>query len=210
MVKYKEFIREKLQKLNNLPKKWQQIIICILVMIVAIIYCFSGGEKTKIAVSEKVENGNTIISANGEDEEKNKNSKMIYSMDKDISAIKNPFSFEHEEKSDSKIMTTEEKQKDKVNTNNENIEIKTQQQQISTVNQAEKKTKKLINNKQNVYKLKAILDFNQEKVALFSINDKIYRVRQGDIVNNIKILAIEENNLILQESTGKEIKCPLT
>ena len=143
MVKYKEFIREKLQKLNNLPKKWQQVIICILVIIVAIIYCFSGGEKTKIAVSEKVENGNTIISANGEDEEKNKNSKMIYSMDKDISTIKNPFSFEHEEKSDSKIMTIEEKQKDKdkVNTNNENIEMKTQQQQISTINQNEKKVK---------------------------------------------------------------------
>ena len=104
MVKYKEFIREKLQKLNNLPKKWQQIIICILVIIVAIIYCFSGEEKTKIAVSEKVENKNTIISANGEDEEKNKNSKMIYNMDKDISTIKNPFSFEHEEKSDSKII----------------------------------------------------------------------------------------------------------
>ena len=78
MVKYKEFIREKLQKLNNLPKKWQQIIICILVIIVAIIYCFSGEEKTKIAVSEKVENKNTIISANGEDEEKN--SKMIYNI----------------------------------------------------------------------------------------------------------------------------------
>lgn len=210
MVKYKEFIREKLQKLNNLPKKWQQVIICILVIIVAIIYCFSGGEKTKIAVSEKVENGNTIISANGEDEEKN--SKMIYSMDKDISVIKNPFSFEHEEKSDSKIMTIEEKQKnkDKVNTNNENIEMKTQQQQISTINKNEKKVKKSIENEQNVYKLKAILDFNQEKVALFSINDKIYRVRQGDMVNDIKILAIGQNNLILQESTGKEVKCPLT
>lgn len=210
MVKYKEFIREKLQKLNNLPKKWQQVIICILVIIVAIIYCFSGGEKTKIAVSEKVENKNTIISANGEDEEKNKNSKMIYSMDKDISAIKNPFSFEHEEKSDSKIVTIEEKQKDKVNTNNENIEIKTQQQQTSTINKNEKKVKKSIENEQNVYKLKAILDFNQDKVALFSINDKIYRVRQGDMVNDIKILAIGQNNLILQESTGKEIKCPLT
>jgi len=212
MVKYKEFIREKLQKLNNLPKKWQQVIICILVIIVAIIYCFSGGEKTKIAVSEKVENGNTIISANGEDEEKNKNSKMIYSMDKDISIIKNPFSFEHEEKSDSKIMTIEEKQKnkDKVNTNNENIEMKTPQQQISTINQNEKKVKKSIENEQNVYKLKAILDFNQDKVALFSINDKIYRVRQGDMVNDIKILAIGQNNLILQESTGKEVKCPLT
>lgn len=208
MVKYKEFIREKLQKLNNLPKKWQQIIICILVIIVAIIYCFSGGEKTKIAVSEKVENGNTIISANGEDEEKN--SKMIYNMDKDILTIKNPFSFEHEEKSDSKIMTTEEKQKDKVNTNNENIEMKTQQQQTSTINQNEKKVKKSIENEQNIYKLKAILDFNQEKVALFSINDKIYRVRQGDMVNDIKILAIGQNNLILQESTGKEVKCPLT
>lgn len=208
MVKYKEFIREKLQKLNNLPKKWQQVIICILVIIVAIIYCFSGGEKTKIAVSEKVENKNTIISANGEDEEKN--SKMTYNMDKDILTIKNPFSFEHEEKSDSKIMTTEEKQKDKVNTNNENIEIKTQQQQISTINKNEKKVKKSIENEQNVYKLKAILDFNQEKVALFSINDKIYRVRQGDMVNDIKILAIGQNNLILQESTGKEVKCPLT
>ena len=210
MVKYKEFIREKLQKLNNLPKKWQQVIICILVIIVAIIYCFSGGEKTKIAVSEKVENGNTIISANGEDEEKNKNSKMIYSMDKDISVIKNPFSFEHEEKTDSKIMTDEEKQKDKVNINNENIKMKTQQQQISTINQNEKKVKKSIENEQNVYKLKAILDFNKEKVALFSINDKIYRVRQGDMVNDIKILAIGQNNLILQESTGKEVKCPLT
>lgn len=210
MVKYKEFIREKLQKLNNLPKKWQQIIICILVIIVAIIYCFSGEEKTKIAVSEKVENGNTIISANGEYEEKNKNSKMIYSMDKDISVIKNPFSFEHEEKTDSKIMTDEEKQKDKVNINNENIKMKTQQQQISTINQNEKKVKKSIENEQNVYKLKAILDFNQEKIALFSINDKIYRVRQGDMVNDIKILAIGQNNLILQESTGKEIKCPLT
>lgn len=210
MVKYKEFIREKLQKLNNLPKKWQQVIICILVIIVAIIYCFSGGEKTKIAVSEKVENKNTIISANGEDEEKNKNSKMIYSMDKDISTIKNPFSFEHEEKSDSKIMTIEEKQKDKVNTNNENIEIKTQQQQTSTINKNEEKMNKPINNEQNIYKLKAILDFNQEKVALFSINDKIYRVRQGDMVNDIKILAIGQNNLILQESTGKEVKCPLT
>lgn len=210
MVKYKEFIREKLQKLNNLPKKWQQIIICILVIIVAIIYCFSGGEKTKIAVSEKVENKNTIISANGEYEEKNKNSKMIYSMDKDISVIKNPFSFEHEEKTDSKIMTDEEKQKDKVNINNENIKMKTQQQQISTINQNEKKVKKSIENEQNVYKLKAILDFNQEKVALFSINDKIYRVRQGDMVNDIKILAIGQNNLILQESTGKEVKCPLT
>lgn len=208
MVKYKEFIREKLQKLNNLPKKWQQIIICILVIIVAIIYCFSGEEKTKIAVSEKVENKNTIISANGEDEEKN--SKMTYNMDKDILTIKNPFSFEHEEKSDSEIMTTEEKQKDKVNTNNENIEIKTQQQQISTINKNEKKVKKSIENEQNVYKLKAILDFNQDKVALFSINDKIYRVRQGDMVNDIKILAIGQNNLILQESTGKEIKCPLT
>ena len=206
MVKYKEFIREKLQKLNNLPKKWQQVIICI----VAIIYCFSGGEKTKIAVSEKVENKNTIISANGEDEEKNKNSKMIYNMDKDISTIKNPFSFEHEEKSDSKIMTIEEKQKNKVNTSNENIEMKTQQQQISTINQNEKKVKKSIENEQNVYKLKAILDFNQDKVALFSINDKIYRVRQGDMVNDIKILAIGQNNLILQESTGKEVKCPLT
>jgi Tfp pilus assembly protein PilP len=208
MVKYKEFIREKLQKLNNLPKKWQQVIICILVIIVAIIYCFSGGEKTKIAVSEKVENKNTIISANGEDEEKN--SKMTYNMDKDILTIKNPFSFEHEEKSDSKIMTIEEKQKDKVNTSNENIEMKTQQQQISTINQNEKKVKKSIENEQNVYKLKAILDFNQDKVALFSINDKIYRVRQGDMVNDIKILAIGQNNLILQESTGKEIKCPLT
>lgn len=210
MVKYKEFIREKLQKLNNLPKKWQQVIICILVIIVAIIYCFSGGEKTKIAVSEKVENKNTIISVNGEDEEKNKNSKMIYNMDKDISTIKNPFSFEHEEKSDSKIMTIEEKQKNKVNTSNENIEITTQQQQTSMINQNEKKMNKPINNEQNIYKLKAILDFNQEKVALFSINDKIYRVRQGDMVNDIKILAIGQNNLILQESTGKEIKCPLT
>ena len=208
MVKYKEFIREKLQKLNNLPKKWQQVIICILVIIVAIIYCFSGGEKTKIAVSEKVENGNTIISANGEDEEKN--SKMTYNMDKDILTIKNPFSFEHEEKSDSKIMTIEEKQKNKVNTSNENIEMKTQQQQISTINQNEKKVKKSIENEQNVYKLKAILDFNQDKVALFSINDKIYRVRQGDMVNDIKILAIGQNILILRESTGKEIKCPLT
>ena len=210
MVKYKEFIREKLQKLNNLPKKWQQVIICILVIIVAIIYCFSGGEKTKIAVSEKVENKNTIISANGEDEEKNKNSKMIYNMDKDISTIKNPFSFEHEEKSDSKIMTIEEKQKNKVNKSNENIEMKTQQQQTSTINKVEKKMNKPINNEQNVYKLKAILDFNKEKVALFSINDKIYRVRQGDMVNDIKILAIGQNNLILQESTGKEVKCPLT
>lgn len=69
---------------------------------------------------------------------------------------------------------------------------------------------KPINNEQNIYKLKAILDFNQEKVALFSINDKIYRVRQGDMVNDIKILAIGQNNLILQESTGKEVKCPLT
>ena len=129
-----------------------------------------------------------------------------------IVVIKNPFSFEHEEKSDSKIMTIEEKQKDKdkVNTSNENIEMKTQQQQISTINQNEKKVKKSIENEQNVYKLKAILDFNQEKVALFSINDKIYRVRQGDMVNDIKILAIGQNNLILQESTGKEIKCPLT
>ena len=92
----------------------------------------------------------------------------------------------------------------------ENIEIKTQQQQISTINKNEKKVKKSIENEQNVYKLKAILDFNQEKVALFSINDKIYRVRQGDMVNDIKILAIGQNNLILQESTGKEIKCPLT
>ena len=192
------------------PLKWQQVIICILVIIVAIIYCFSGGEKTKIAVSEKVENKNTIISANGEDEEKNKNSKMIYNMDKDISTIKNPFSFEHEEKSDSKIMTIEEKQKNKVNTSNENIEMKTQQQQISTINQNEKKVKKSIENEQNVYKLKAILDFNQDKVALFSINDKIYRVRQGDMVNDIKILAIGQNNLILQESTGKELTCPLT
>lgn len=137
---------------------------------------------------------------------------MIYNMDKDISTIKNPFSFEHEEKSDSKIMTIEEKQKDKdkVNTSNENIEMKTQQQQISTINQNEKKVKKSIENEQNVYKLKAILDFNQEKVALFSINDKIYRVRQGDMVNDIKILAIGQNILILRESTGKEIKCPLT
>lgn len=137
---------------------------------------------------------------------------MIYSMDKDISTIKNPFSFEHEEKSDSKIMTIEEKQKDKdkVNTNNENIEIKTQQQQTSTINKNEEKMNKPINNEQNIYKLKAILDFNQEKVALFSINDKIYRVRQGDMVNDIKILAIGQNNLILQESTGKEVKCPLT
>ena len=147
-----------------------------------------------------------LISANGEDEEKNKNSKMIYNMDKDISTIKNPFSFEHEEKSDSKIMTIEEKQKNKVNTSNENIEMKTQQQQISTINQNEKKVKKSIENEQNVYKLKAILDFNQDKVALFSINDKIYRVRQGDMVNDIKILAIGQNNLILQESTGKEIR----
>lgn len=101
------------------------------------------------------------------------------------------------------------KNKDKVNTNNENIEMKTQQQQISTINQNEKKVKS-IENEQNVYKLKAILDFNQDKVALFSINDKIYRVRQGDMVNDIKILAIGQNNLILQESTGKEVKCPLT
>ena len=135
---------------------------------------------------------------------------MTNNLYKDILTIKYPFSFEHEEKSDSKIMTTEEKQKDKVNTNNENIEIKTQQQQISTINKNEKKVKKSIENEQNVYKLKAILDFNQEKVALFSINDKIYRVRQGDMVNDIKILAIGQNNLILQESTGKEIKCPLT
>ena len=66
---------------------------------------------------------------------------MIYSMDKDISVIKNPFSFEHEEKTDSKIMTDEEKQKDKVNINNENIKMKTQQQQISTINKNEKKVK---------------------------------------------------------------------
>lgn len=36
---------------------------------------------------------------------------MTYNMDKDILTIKNPFSFEHEEKSDSKIMTTEENKK---------------------------------------------------------------------------------------------------
>ena len=78
------------------------------------------------------------------------------------------------------------------------------------INQNEKKVKKSIENEQKVYKLKAILDFNQDKVALFSINDKIYRVRQGDMVNDIKILAIGQNNLILQESTGKEVKCPLT
>ena len=91
-----------------------------------------------------------------------------------------------------------------------NIEIKTQQQQTSTINKNEEKMNKPINNEQNIYKLKAILDFNQEKVALFSINDKIYRVRQGDMVNDIKILVIGQNNLILQESTGKEVKCPLT
>ena len=171
-------------------------------------------KKNKVEEFEKLRYEVQLMTYTGEakDEEKNKNSKMIYSMDKDISTIKNPFSFEHEEKSDSKIMTTEEKQKDKdkVNTNNENIEMKTQQQQISTINQNEKKVKKSIENEQNVYKLKAILDFNQEKVALFSINDKIYRVRQGDMVNDIKILAIGQNNLILQESTGKEVKCPLT
>ena len=109
-----------------------------------------------------------------------------------------------------KYLMTKEEIENKVNTSNENIEMKTQQQQISTINQNEKKVKKSIENEQNVYKLKAILDFNQDKVALFSINDKIYRVRQGDMVNDIKILAIGQNNLILQESTGKEVKCPLT
>ena len=48
--------------------------------------------KEIILVCKKVENKNTIISANGEDEEKN--SKMTYNMDKDILTIKNPFSFE--------------------------------------------------------------------------------------------------------------------
>lgn len=212
MVKYKEFIQEKLQKLNNLPKRWQQIIICILVIIIAIIYCFISEEKTKIAVSEKVENENIIATTNDKDEDKIKNSKIIYSMDKDISVIKNPFSFEHEEKStaEAKAIVDEKQQEDKMNMNNEDVKIKTQQQQISMVNKDEKKTKKTINKEQNVYKLKAILNFNREKVALFSINDKIYRVRQGDMVNDIKILAIGQNNLILRESTGKEIKCPLT
>lgn len=149
-----------------------------------------------------------IASKNIQDEDKRKDDRIIYTIDKDMPVIKNPFSFEHEEKSDIKVIMNEDKKENKMD--NRKVKVQTEQEEILKINKDETQIKNLTNNKQKIYKVKAILDFNQQKVALFSIDNKLYRVRQGDMIGDIKILAIESNSLILQENTGKKIKCPLT
>lgn len=83
------------------------------------------------------------------------------------------------------------KDKKKIKMDNRKVKVQTEQEEILKINKDETQIKNLTNNKQKIYKVKAILDFNQQKVALFSIDNKLYRVRQGDMIGDIKILAIE-------------------
>lgn len=213
MVKYKEFIQSKLAKFNNLPKKWQQISIFIVIIMVIGVYCFFSENETQIATSKNLANDNMVL----KDTVKEENNKMIYETDKDIAVIKNPFSFAHEQADDLVAK----------NSGNEiQVDENTRENQFEdTTNISDDRNDKITENKLNnekikrdistqnnekIYKLKAILNFNHEMVALFSINDKVYRVHQGDIIDDIKIIAIEKDKLILQDNTGKNIDCPLT
>lgn len=218
MVKYKEFIQIKLAKFNKLPKKWQQVLIFILLIIGIGIYCFVSEDKIQVATSKDIETDNTILKNNVKKQD-DQNNNVIYEIDKDVAIIKNPFSFAHEQVDD----LTEKNSGSEIQVDKDIEENQFEDTMNINDSQNDKMTENTLNNekiKQNIstqdnedkdiYKLKAILNFNHEKVALFSINNKIYRVHQGDVIGNVKIIAIEENNLILQNNLGRKINCPLT
>lgn len=138
-----------------------------------------------------------------------KNSKLVYQIDTKTTTLKNPFNFEHE--------TVSERQNPPINTTSTDTTIphkNTSSAPLVDDNLSPKSDKvsfdKHSNNLDNdSYTLKAVLSTNQHKLALLSINDKLYRVHVGDMLNNIQITNIDNQSLSLKKSNGTIINCPL-
>lgn len=138
-----------------------------------------------------------------------KNSKLVYQIDTKTSTLKNPFNFEHE--------TISEHQNSPINATSTDTTIShknTASAPLVDDNLSKEPNKlsfdKHSNNLDNdSYTLKAVLSTNQHKLALLTINDKLYCVHVGDTLNNIQIINIDNQSLSLKKSNGTIINCPL-
>ena len=152
---------------------------------------------------------NDEIITNNAKNNTSKNSKLVYQIDTKTNTLKNPFNFEHE--------TISERQNSAINTNSTNTTIfpkNASSDPLVNDNLSTKSAKtsfdKRSNNLDNdSYTLKAVLSTNQHKLALLTINDKLYRVHVGDTLNNIQIINIDNQSLSLKKSNGTIINCPL-
>lgn len=197
MVNYQQKIQFIKKYINRLNKQIIYMIILVICLIMGIGFYIGNKFNQETVATKEV--------LNQEDVKKDMSSaKVIYSVDKDLLTIKNPFTLEHEKREEKNI------NKNVIDKNN-TIENKKQIDKQEIVNKKDKvitKTNKIKQIDDN-YKLKAIFNFGNNTVALLNINNKIYRVHQGEQIGNVKILTIEQNKLVLQQIDGKIIDCSL-
>lgn len=139
-------------------------------------------------------------------DEHESSAKLIYNVDKNLATLKNPFSFAHEERTARVI--NDATQKDKNSIKEEVVSSKKVEEKAKdNKNEEFKQSKKSSATK--IYRLKAVLNFGQNPMALLSIDDKIYRVHQGEQIASLKILSIEQTKLVLQQADGSVVNCLL-
>lgn len=174
---------------------------------ITIYFCLVSGLCVYVNGVDEQEGINTLKSGQEESIDEHKSSaKMVYNVDKDLATLKNPFSFSHEERIARGI--NDEVQKNENSIKEQMVLAKRVEEKAKDNKKAEFKPKKN-SSATKIYRLKAILNFGQNPMALLSIDDKTYRVHQGEQVANLKILSIEQTKLVLQQADGSIVDCPL-
>lgn len=154
---------------------------------------------------EDTNNSLKLVQDENVDEHKS-SAKLVYNVDKDLAILKNPFSFAHEERN--KRVMNDEAQKDKNSIKEPIVSSKKIEEKVKDSKNAENKQSKK-SSATKIYRLKAVFNFGQNSMALLSIDNKIYRVHQGEQIANLKILSIEPTKLVLQQADGSVVNCSL-
>lgn len=193
------------EDINNEFKKYSKQILMVLsiIMILGMIYAMfsaNNDDENKINLAEKtLDDESSDIKNIKTKEANNKFSRVVYSVNQQNNDLKNPFTFTHEAES-AKIAELNHAK------NNKEISINAVTENVNTDD-----SKKVIDNKSNEkrdkldvkeYELTAIMDMDNKKMALIKINNKSFRVQEGDTINSVVVNSIGKNNIILQTVDG--------
>lgn len=173
---------------------------CICLIILAVMYLNINSRAENIEVhNDMLTAQNTEVSTS-----EKKQGKLIYSVDNDV-VLKNPFSFAHE--TEAEMVAHKNLQAQVIEQSNMSEQNTIPLAQIDSKIPVQEKPEQAKNLPE--FRLEAILNFNDTRIALIKLDELSYKVKRGDILAGFNVLEIGKKNVLLLSDNGDLIKCDL-
>lgn len=191
IVKNIELIKEKFRQFCRSLPKYRGIYFICLGLLAVVLWEYGVSNTDDECMVAK---SNSVMA-----EETKGEGKMLFPVDKQEVVLKNPFSLEHE---------TFNTKKDSIQ-DNPKVDRFSNREIAVVKNTVSEKQEKSIKQKNNTYKVKAILQFGRVNTVLVEKDQKSYRLEQDKWVDNMKLVEVKAQSVVIQLASGAFIECKL-